>query len=268
MLRLILLLCLCQYSIAQIDSTRLTVVPISDSIQNPILLVFHSMGDIHVKGHQGNQIFAYTQENMPSLSELMGNQNKEEVFTYIDKYQRKISVKQNNYIRIQQTDSLFQIETNALTLNKNLFILAPGRSSVAITIRDLGNIMIQQIQGDVDAQTQTGSIYIEDVSGHVSANTVHGNIISDFSKQKQVKPLFLTALLGNIEVIVPRSSKNSVLVSSEMGNLFTNVEAININASNSSHVKNRKINLDINGGGTKFVLNTLKGDIYLKHLDY
>lgn len=253
-------------SFGQVDSTKVTKIAIEDSIRNPTILVFHSMGDVNVRGHDGNRLFVYAQEFLPSLSDLV-NQNKDRVFTYLDKYSKQpIQVHQNGHFSIQHRDSIYKIETNVFSHNSNVFVMTPARSSVGVNIKDMGNIYIENVAGSVEANTKTGRISLVDVDGAVSASTIYGNIVGQFANQR-VKPLFISTVIGNIEVIVPSTTKNTVLVSSEMGTLRSNFEEVNniSMTSKSNHIKNRKINFKLNGGGTEFVINTFKGDIYLRH---
>ena len=269
----IILLCLLifvlQYSLGQVDSTRVTKVEVPASYQSPVVLVYHTMGDVSVRGHNGNELFVYAQEFLPSLTDLM-QKNKQEVFTYLDKYSRSpVKVKRNAHFSIQQKDSIYRIESNVFSYNSNVFVLTPGRASVGVNVKNMGNISIENIQGNVEANSQTGNVFVRNTDGMVSASTVHGNIIGDFSQKNRKQPLFFSTLVGNIEVIIPQDSKSDISVSSEMGTFFSNFKEGNqlAMAKTGNHIKNRKINLKINGGGTDFVLSNFKGDIYLRYLD-
>ena len=265
----IVLLFAAQFGICQIDTTGVTKIDVEKSVKNPVVLIFHSMGDVNVRGHSSDKLFVYAQEFLPSISQMV-NQNREQVFTYLDKYSRRpVKVRRNANFTIRQKDSIYKIETNVFSFNSNIFVMAPKRSSVGVNIKDMGSITIENLSGNVEAITKTGNVFIKDADGTISAETVHGNVIGDFSKQVRKNPLFISTFVGNIEIIVPKNTSNSVLVSSEMGNLYSNFQEVNTltMAANSNHVKNRKINFKINGGGTDFVINTIKGDIYLRHSD-
>lgn len=252
---------------AQIDTTKVTRIDVDQSIQHPYVLVFHSMGNVSVKGHRGDELFVYAQELLPSLTELL-NQRKEQVFTYLDKYsQTPVNVKRNPSFTIQHRDSLFQIESNVFSFNSNIFVLTPERSSVTVNIKDRGNIAVENLRGNVEANTQAGNVDIKNADGVISASTVYGNIVGDFSRQRRNQPLFISTLVGNIEIIVPQNTNGSVLASTEMGSLISNFQEVKNLAmqASSNHVKNRKINFNLNGGGTNFVLNSFKGDIYLRY---
>lgn len=256
-----------QYSFGQIDTTKVTQVEVAKSIQNPVVLVYHTMGDVSVRGHNSDKLFVYAQEFLPSLTDLI-QRNKQEVFTYLDKYSNApIKVKRNANFSIQQKDSIFRIETNVFSYNSNVFVLTPGRSSVGVNIKNMGNVNIENLQGNVEANTNTGDVLVRNVDGAVSASSVHGNIIGDFSAKKRTKPIFISTLIGNIELIIPESSQSDVAVSSEMGTFFSNFQEGNrlAMAKQGNPIKNRKIKLKINGGGTDFVISNFKGDIYLRH---
>lgn len=255
---------------AQNEQTKMLHVPVADTILTPVVMVLHSMGDVNVKGHKGGELLVYAQELLPSVTEL-AKQSQEQVFSFIDKRTKSpVTVSRNNNFSVQQRGDFFQIETNIFAFNNHVFVMAPERSSVAVYSRDIGNISIENFFGDVEAEANAGSIYIKNVDGMINAATVHGDVVADVSQEEEeVRPLFISTLIGNIEIIAPSNATNTVLVSSEMGNLRTNFNTVNtINVANSVNTpNNRSLSFDLNGGGSEFILKTFKGDIYLRHLD-
>lgn len=252
---------------AQIDAKKVLKIPVDSEIENPVLLVFHSMGDINVKGHQGNQIFAYAEELLPSVSELKRTSDSK-IFDLFQDFQSNpnITIEKNPRFTVQQRDSIFQIETNVFSFNSNVFIMTPERMSVSVHVKDMGNISIKDIKSNVEAVTQTGNILFDNIDGIVSINSINGNIIGNLSKNEVKKPLFISTLIGNIDIIIPNDCSTSILVSNEMGTIYSNILEVKntkpIEASN--QLKDRKINFNINGGGTEFVIHSYKGDIYLR----
>lgn len=259
-----------QPAFSQIDAKKVLKIPVDEEMENPVLLVFHTMGDVNVKGHQGSQIFAYAEELLPSVSELKkANDNK--MFELFQSFQGNgnITLEKNPRFTVQQRDSIFQIETNVFSFNSNVFVMTPERMSVSVHVKDMGNISVQDIKGNVEAVTQTGNILFDNIDGIVSINSINGNIIGNLSKNKVSKPLFISTLIGNIDIIIPNDCSTSILVSNEMGTIYSNISEVKdtkpIEASN--QLKDRKINFNINGGGTEFVIHSYKGDIYLRHPD-
>jgi len=263
----LLFLILPLFSSAQVDENKMLQIAIADSILNPFIVVVHSMGDVNVKGHEGAELLVYAQELLPSLAEL-SQQNQAQVFSFFDKHLRQpVTVSRNNNFSVQQIGNMFQIETNVFSFNNHVFVMAPQRSSVAVHSRDIGNIIVENFLGDVEAEGNSGHIFLKDIEGKINAATVHGNVVADLSNEKQVQPLFISTFIGNIEIIAQKNVRNTVLLSSEMGNLYSNFDTVNTIAvaSDRRQSNNRKLSFDLNGGGTEFVLNTFKGDIYLRY---
>lgn len=248
------------------ENTVLTI-PVADSILAPLVRVVHSMGDINIKGHQGSELFIYAQELLPSVTELL-EQSQTQVFSFIDQNtNRKVTVNQTNNFRVQQFGDVFQIETNMFSFSNHVFVLTPERASVAILSRDIGNINVENIYGEVNAEANAGNITLKNINGTINAATVHGNVVADQSNQTDIQPLFISTFIGNIEVITPRQAQNTALLSSELGNLYSNFKTLNkiTVAADKNISRNRTLSFDLNGGGTEFVLNTFKGDIYLRY---
>ncbi len=262
-----ILMLFCTNGIGQIDASKYFQVRVPDSIKNPIVAIFHSMGNINVKGHQSEQLVVYAEEMLPSVSEL-AQHNASKIYHYFDsKTKLPVTVNSNHNFTIQQIGNLYRVESNLYSLNSNVFVMTPKRASVSVHSKDLGTIMIEDIEGDVEAEGNAGNIVLKNVDGAISASTVHGNIITNIEHQKELHPVFISTFIGNIEIIMSETAKNTVLLSSEMGYLYSNFDTmnkINISATSNSR-KNRKMRFDLNGGGTEFVINTFKGDIYLRH---
>lgn len=265
------LLCSAHLCHAQVEPNRMMTASISEELQNPVTLVYHSMGNVNVKGHGGNVIIAYSQDILPSLSSNLAKKKREDIYKELsadDFKEREIQLKKSSHFIVEQQKNVTTVKTNVYSFNSNIYVLTPFRSSVAVNVKDMGSIVVENINGSVEANTTSGDIYLKDATGIINANTNNGNIVADFSEERK-QPLFVSTFVGNIEVIVPKSTSNSVLASSEMGSLYSNFNEANglkVNATN-QHVKNRKINFELNGGGTEFVIYTFKGDIYLRHLD-
>ncbi len=266
-------MCLCAALglLAQSGSADSLVINLKDNKKDPYVLVYHNMGNVSVEGHQGRKVFVYSQELLPSLSYFFNNGrrvDRTEHSAFVDQQTGMVrEINQNSKFRVIEQDNIVQVQTNAFSFNTNVFVMVPKPSDILVNITDMGSIEIKNIEGDIEANTRTGNIYVEGVNGSVVANTEHGSIVGDFSKRGINRPLMVSTLVGNIELIVPEKTTSNLKLYSELGKIYSNL--LNSNdlnlLSQSLSKNNRKINFQLNGGGTEFVANVFKGDIYLRH---
>jgi len=236
--------------------------------KDPYVIVYHKMGNVKVNGNNENTIYVYTQELLPSFNSVFNSHVDMQNVVYGNNYSSQMPIKKKNHMfLITEQDNIVQIETNIFSFNTNVFVEVPNPSSVSVNISEMGSILIENVKGDVEANTMTGDIQIVNTDGVVVANTSFGNILGDFSKKGVNKPLFISALVGNIDLQLPKTSEHNLSLYSEMGSVFSNFQNINqlalarpVELSN-----NRKVFFPLNGGGTDFVVKTFKGDIYLRH---
>lgn len=272
----VLITALCvQASLAQIDTSKVIQVTFDEDLaHDPLVLVYHSMGDVNVQGHENNDVFVYAQELLPSAEFLFNRNNQEAFYAFVN--ERTGSIRKMNRSKnflITQEDHVVRISTDLFSLNTNVFVLVPEPTSVAVNVAHQGNISIEGIAGNVEANTDFGSINMTDVEGSILANTKTGQVVADFSNTGLQRPIYLSSFVGNIEVIVPQDTKHNLALHTELGKLYTNFNQNNeLAAAQVAAQRPRernRITFALNGGtlgaGTDFVVKTIKGDIYLRH---
>ena len=66
-----------------------------------------------------------------------------------------------------------------------------------------GQITIEGITGDVDAQNLNGAVTIRNVSGSVVAHSLNGAVTVSMTSVKSGSPMSFTSLNGTIDVTLP-----------------------------------------------------------------
>jgi|GEM_PF-6168465 len=248
----------------EVEKVRIVV---QDKTKDPLVFVYHNMGNVHVQGNDDEDIYVYARDLIPSLENMFNNMEMQMDSRTSERISTSNRKPKNDLFLISQRGNKVHIETNVFSFNKNVFVDMPSSSSVAVNIADMGGIEIKDITGDIEANTTSGSIHLINTEGVVVANTNFGNILGDFTRRGLTKPLLVSALVGNIEIILPHQAQHDLSLYSELGNVYSNFQNINQLSSDtrSEVANNRKISFALNGGGTDFVVKTFKGDIYLRH---
>jgi len=268
---ILVLLGLCGPGIqAQIDTSSMIKVKLKpDNPKDPIVLVYHRMGDVRVQGTESNDVFVYAQEMLPSAELFLNQEKRIDFFSFVNENTGSMrQVSRNEAVKIIEEDNLVQIQTSPFSFNTNVFVLVPHPSSVAVNVESMGSIEVNNVKGNVEANTSFGNIRVANVEGSVLANTNTGKVIGDFGEVNITKPVILTAFIGNVEIIVPRTSNTTLSLYSELGSIFSNYDVQALNALNTAATDQRgngKFSISLNTGKSNFIAKTIQGDIYLRH---
>ena len=186
---------------------------------------------------------------------------------------RRISATSMNLV-IEEEDNVVKIRSSSLHRKINLNIKVPFKSSLYLSCHHNGNIVVDNVSGEIETKNHHGSIELSDISGHVMANTHHGYIKVGFNKVTPNKPMSFTTYHGNIDITFPASIKASLKMKSERGDIYTDFDIKTRVKSTKTEKKNvegkyvvridKSIHGDINGGGPEIFFETYHGNIYIK----
>lgn len=195
-------------------------------------------GSINVTGTTGKDVVIETQR-MRSDGKADGIEVREE----------------NNMIRIDGSGSK----------NRPLHIQVPVRTSIIARNVNNGTIMIENVDGEIEAQNVNGNIILTFVSGSVIANTVNGKIAMKMIRATAGKPMSFTTLNGSIDLTLPPDIKANLRMIADNGEINTGFEIL----VQRSQENDRRGNTDaitgkINGGGAEIRIHTVNGSIFVR----
>lgn len=237
-------------------------VPLSRSGQPGQLNVSMLMGNVTVKGHNGNEVVI----KYDGDSVRMRGQNES----------------RNGMRRVAGGSSGFEISENnntvsiegGLTFNTvNFEILVPNNFSVSVSIVNGRTITVENVNGDHEINHVNGSVELKNVSGSAVVNTVNGNIQADFRTVAADKPMSFGSVHGEISVNIPSNTRFNAKMRSEFGEVFTDFDMeIQAHTSSRTQTRSNEFRLDVgswvigavNGGGPEYMFKTLKGDILIR----
>ena len=149
-----------------------------------------------------------------------------------------------------------------------------GVNDVKLSTVNDGDIVANNLSGQIEVQNTNGSIELKDISGSVVANTTNGKVIVTFKSVDPKAPMAFTTFNGNVDVLLPVGTKANIKARSERENVYSDFEftADPSQAKTSKTAKDGMYRLTvedwitgkIGGGGPEMLFKTFNGNIYIR----
>lgn len=260
---LIMAMALCQNLSAQ---TEQLVVPLSTPGKAYTLDVKLISGSIKVAVYDGKDIIidasARTDGKKEESKEGPGGM-------------RRISSGNGINVTAEEKDNKVTVRSEAWSRGTNLAIKIPqGTTSVKLhTIND-GDIVADNLSGELEVANVNGAITLSGVSGSVVANTINGHIKTTFKSITATAPMAFTTLNGDVDITFPATLKADVKLKSDNGEIYTDFDIVidknQPKVNKSSSPGTYKVNIDqwvygkINTGGPELMMKNMHGNIYIR----
>lgn len=175
---------------------------------------------------------------------------------------------------ITEEDNVVKIGCGCSGQKANLEIKVPREFSIKIRTINDGDLVVENVEGEIEASNTNGDVMLTNIEGVVVANTINGDVVVKLNKVTPDKSMAFNNLNGKLDVTVPANTKANVKFKSDFGEIYTDFElqmdnnATNVNPQNKGNKKiysiDKSVNGKINGGGASFSFKTMHGDIYLR----
>jgi DUF4097 and DUF4098 domain-containing protein YvlB len=159
----------------------------------------------------------------------------------------------------------------------SLLIQVPVNTSVSASLVNGGDLIVENISGEIDVNNTNGGIKMSNISGTVVAHALNDNVEVKFDKVSPAKPMSFSSLNGDIDVTFPADMKAKLKMKSENGDIYSDFDIkLEPGAQQPVVEENRqktgkyKVKFDramfgsINGGGQEVQLTTLNGKILIR----
>ncbi len=183
-------------------------------------------------------------------------------------------------LKVEEQDNLVTVKTTAWALahNSDLIITVPRRSSLQLKTLNGGDIYIEGVDGEIDADTLNGKITAKNVSGSVVAHALNGPISVTLDQVDATKPMAFSTLNGNIDVTLPDNVRANVRMKTDLGEIYSAFDVKLDPSSPETHTISgqprsgglAEVHIDhtlrgtINGGGPQYEFRSLNGQIYIR----
>jgi len=158
----------------------------------------------------------------------------------------------------------------------DLVIQTPVNTSLNVKTLNSGQITIEGVTGEVEAQNLNGAVTITNVSGSVVAHSLNGAVKVTMASVKSGSPMSFSSLNGTIDVTLPPTVAADFTMKTNRGEIYSDFDVKMkpptkpvVEQSDSAKGK-YKVKMDgavvgsVNGGGADFKFTTLNGNIYIR----
>lgn len=176
-------------------------------------------------------------------------------------------------LEIEEENNEMEINASTYRQTVDLTIQVPYNTSLELGIHMNGDIVVENVSGEMEIGNHTNSIKLTGISGAVVANTHAGEILITFKSVTPDKPMSFSTWAGDIDVTFPANVKANLKMKSEQGEVYSDFD-IQLDKSPQKSVEERegryRVSFEkyiigtINGGGPEYQFKTYAGNIIIR----
>ena len=159
--------------------------------------------------------------------------------------------------------------------------LSWNASSHVLTVKGTvyidGSVVVEKVEGEIEANNLNGPVTLTHVSGVVVAHSLNGEVTTQMDRVTPEKPMSFSTLNGDIDVTLPPDIKAKVKLETQNGAIYSDFEISLDRTGRAPTVEDGRkdggkyrIVFDkgvvgaINGGGPEFQFKTVNGNIHIR----
>ena len=255
--------------LTQEATTDRVTVELTDPAKPVFLEVGLVNGGITVTGYDGKEVVVEAITHMKKIEPAASGSGKGAGMT-------KISVNSSS-LTVEEFENKIEIGTNSWATPIDLVIKVPRQTSMELSCVNSGDILVENITGEVEASNVNGSVTCLGIDGSVVAGAHNGEVRVTFTRVDPEKDMSFSSFNSDVDVTFPAAIKAKIKLKTTRGDIFTDFEVVEIDNPDRLISKNEreaggkyKVSIDraywgtINGGGQEFQFSNFNGDIYIR----
>ncbi len=174
-------------------------------------------------------------------------------------------------LEISESHNRVDVESHNMNKGMKVIIEVPVSFDLEINTFNDGNVLVENIKGEVTAEAHNGKIEARKISGSVIASSFNGGIKLQFDELAANTPLAFTNYNGEIDITLPASTKADFKFKMMQGDIYTafdmNIKPVmlkNKDEDSGGFSLDGWMSGTINGGGPEFRIESHHGDIYIR----
>lgn len=245
-------------------------IPLTDPTRPAIVNASLMNGGITVTGYNGKEIIVEARARGQERTRESRPDPKAEGMHRLETRGTGLTVdEQDNEVHI------------GLGMNMNrtvdLNIQVPFNTSLKLRCLNDGDIRVEHVSGEVDADDLNGAVKLTNISGAVVAHSLNEDVVVTLDQVTPGKSMSFSTMNGDVDVTLPADVKARVKMKSENGEIYSDFEFHpESNPANpkisETHGKDGRYRVQfdkvtygsINGGGPEMQFTTFNGKIYLR----
>ncbi|ACT92377.1 DUF4097 family beta strand repeat-containing protein [Dyadobacter fermentans] len=250
---------------AQGDLKEQLTIPLTDPAKPGTLKVHLISGSIRVTGYSGNQVVIEASTKQPDKPEKP-RENTEGM--------KRISKNGSLDISATEEKNVVNVSSRLINARMDLNIKVPMKFSLSVGTVNQGDVLIENVDGEMEITNVNGDIRLVNISGSAVANTVNGVLKANFKTVDAKSPMAFSTLNGNVDVTLPATAKFDVKIKSDQGEIYSDfdvdVDKSAPQATRSAKDGMYKVTIDdwvkgkVNGGGSEIMMKNMNGNIYVR----
>ncbi len=187
---------------------------------------------------------------------------------------KRISTGTSLNLTAEEKNNHVEISTDSYLRPIDLTIKVPQNFSLKLSTVNDGDIVVENVAGELEVTNVNGAIQLSQVAGSAVANTVNGDLVASFRSVTAGAPMAFSTLNGKVDVTLPTNASAALKMKSERGSVYSDFAvAVNKNAPKVTRTGQHglyRLSTDdwtygrINNGGPEVMLKTFNGDIFLR----
>jgi DUF4097 and DUF4098 domain-containing protein YvlB len=180
-------------------------------------------------------------------------------------------------LTVEEEENVVTISTGPTAQAVDLTVQVPFLTSLKLVSLNDGNIQVEKVEGEIDANSLNGQVTLSHVSGVVLAHSLNGEVLTEMDRVTPDKPMSFSTLNGDINVTLPPDIKAKVKLETQNGAIYSDFEiGLERNPRPPVVDDGRKeggtyrISFEkgvvgtINGGGAEIQFKTINGNIRIR----
>ncbi|MGB2869885.1 MAG: DUF4097 family beta strand repeat-containing protein [Bacteroidota bacterium] len=258
-------------AVAQEQADKINV-PLTDPARAIFLKVGLLSGSITVKGSSIKEVIVEAK-----IRKTDEGEEDEERSSKKSRAGLKLIQNVSTGLTVEEDDNLVTVGTRNAGGSRtvDLTIQVPANCSMKLTTVNDGNIVVDDITGDLEISNTNGEVDLNRISGSAVAHALNGHVKVTFSKVNPEKSMSFSSLNGDIDVAFPPDIKATMNLKSEQGEIYTDfdiaMEKTSTKVEDNTKGKGKfRVTLEkgmkgkVNGGGSEMQFKNFNGDIYIR----
>jgi DUF4097 and DUF4098 domain-containing protein YvlB len=180
-------------------------------------------------------------------------------------------------LTVEEQDNEVHVGVGSMNHTVDLVIQVPFHTSLKLRCLNDGNIKVDHVTGEVDADDLNGSVKLLNISGAVVAHSLNEDVVVTLDQVTPGKSMSFSTMNGDVDVTLPADSKARVKLKADNGEVYSDFDVHpEANPANpktvDTHGKDGRFRVQfdkvtygsINGGGPEMQFTTFNGKIYLR----
>jgi len=245
-------------------------VSFSDPSKPGFVNVYVETGSITVKGYNGKDVIVAT-----TIRDNKSTEQEQEDIPDKAKGMKRITANQAGLV-VEEKNNEMKIYVAGHDNEVDLSIQVPFRTSMKLYSNDDGDLLVENVTGEIEASNSDGNLTLKNISGSAVAHAYDGELAVTFDKIDPGKPMSFSAYDGDIDITFPSSVKATVMIKVDDGEIYSDFE-IDLKATTKQKVKDERksggryrisfgeyVTGSINGGGPEIQFVSYDGNVYIR----